>query len=191
VDEGDGDEDDVAAGHRAFVIGEVGARWTFPIAALRGRLGVGAWQEPAVSPTIDGKRSRFPAAPFVVFDHDLWRRRPEKDDDATGIGLFAQYGRAARGQGAVVQHRGIGLRWTGALPGRDEDVVGVGVTAIDFAPLGIGTGTGREVAFGPFFKWQAAGWLAVKPDIQWVRNAGGNRSGGYSVATTLRIKIEL
>lgn len=66
----------------------------------------------------------------------------------------------------------------------------MGITAIDFSPK-CAERAGREIAFGPFYKWQATAWLAVKPDLQWIRNAGGTRPGSYSVAATLRFRIEM
>ena len=149
--DGDGDEDDVRAALRAFLIGEAGVRRTWPGQRLRGRLGIGAWYEPATWQALDGSPAHFPAAPFVAFDHDLWRGPSGEEDD---------------------------------------DVAGFGVTAIRFSPL-CSTRSGRETAFGPFYKWQATGWLEVKPDLQFVRNAGGTRGGSYSIAATLRLRVEM
>jgi porin len=188
--DGDADADDAPAARRAFLIAEAGLKWTVPVGALRGRVGVGAWYEPASWQSLSGEQSHFAAAPFVVFDHDLWRRRPEEDDDASGLGLFAQYGRAAAGQAEAVRHLGLGVRWNGPFAGRDDDVAGVGLTAIQFSPL-CPDRSGRELAFGPFYQWQATGWMAVKPDVQVVRNAGGSRPGAYSVAVTLRFRVEM
>jgi len=74
----------------------------------------------------------------------------------------------------------LGFRHTGTFTWRPQDEVGfaVGTTHVNTAALSPNAG-GNEVPLEVWYGWQAAGWLNLKFDAQYVINPGGR---GYNAA---------
>jgi len=103
----------------------------------------------------------------------LWKENNESADDKQGIGVFAQYGWAPKDRCEVSDYVGGGLRWQGAIPTRDDDVLGLGAFNIYFSDRA-GHKEHSETAIELFYKAQIMGWLAVQPDMQYITNPGGD-----------------
>jgi porin len=73
-----------------------------------------------------------------------------------------------------------GVKHTGTFASRPLDEVGfaVGTTHVNSAALSPNAG-GNEVPLEAWYGWQAAGWLNLKFDLQYVMNPGGR---GYNAA---------
>ena len=121
------------------MIGEAGVTWAIGDKnELPGRLGLGGWGHTGRFATFSGRTDDGISGFYLVCDQTLWRENPEDDEDGQGIGLFFQYGSIDLDVSDVEQHVGFGFVWTGLLPGRDDDVAGVGLAgrlvAVYFLP---------------------------------------------------------
>ncbi len=108
-----------------FVIAQTGLEWTGGAAGLAGRAGVGYWQGTGTFDRFAGGVRRGTGGPFLVLDQTLYRENPADANDPQGVGVYLQYGYADPSVSETDHHAGAGVVWTGALPGRDSDVIGV------------------------------------------------------------------
>jgi len=105
----------------------------------------------------------------------VWKENPQNTECSQGIGLYAQYGWAPKDRSEVEDFIGGGLQWTGALPQRDDDVMGLGVFNVYFSDKA-GFDKSYETAYEFFYKAQVFGWMALQPDIQYIVNPGGGKN---------------
>ncbi len=84
------------------------------------------------------------------------------------------------------------MQWTGLLPHRDKDVLGLGATRVRFSnePDADFDET-SEIASELFYKIQLRRWLSLAPDFQYVHNPGGVASRRHPVVGTMRMIIGL
>lgn len=113
---------------------------------------------------------------YVNWEQELWKEHPDDEEDEQGIGLFAQYGWAEEEVIEAKQYFGLGFSWTGAIPSRDEDMLGLGVFHTDFSDQA-GFGKANETTIELFYRAQIAPWASVKPDLQYIFNPGGSTNG--------------
>ena len=112
---------------------------------------------------------------YVTWDQEIWNEEPPGDradcECAEGIGLFGQYGWAPPDRSEALHYFGGGVAWTGALPGRDADVVGVGLFQVEFSrEAGFERGAERSIEF--FYKLAVCDCFNIKPDLQFITNPG-------------------
>jgi len=155
--------------------------FTYAIGALPGQVSFGAWWNgrrfEAYHEHSTHHRYHGKSAGFYGFWHQLiWKENPQNKECPQGIGLFAQYGWAPKDRSEVEDFIGGGLQWTGAIPARDADVMGLGAFNVYFSDQA-GFAESYETAFEFFYKAQLFGWMAVKPDIQYIVNPGGTGNG--------------
>lgn len=171
-----------------FVIGEVGVTWDGDGDNLPGRLAVGGWWHTGTFARFDGTTDEETGGLYLVFDQTLWLENPEVPDDGQGLGLFLQYGYADADVSSIEHHAGGGLAWTGPIDGRDDDVLGIGVSTVWFSDeTGAGFTEDTETAIELFYKAQVLPWVSVKPDLQYISNPGG---GGLDDALVATIRVE-
>ncbi|CAH1687894.1 Porin [Hyphomicrobiales bacterium] len=184
-----------------FAIGEVAYTQVFAD-GLAGTYTVGGWYDsmrfndqrisanglPLAAPDGDtdprGHRGNF--ALYGVIDQTLWRA---SDADLTGRSLaaFARLVVAPQKDRSTVDfYMDSGLTFTGLLPGRTNDVVGVAVAYAGVSPslqrldrdMIAFTGEPRpirssEVVIEASYQAQFAPWLKVQPFAQWIVRPGG------------------
>jgi len=124
---------------------------------------------------------------YATLDQQLWLEDPAAGDDQ-GLGLFVQFGRAPADRSEARQYTGIGLRWAGALPGRDEDIAGLGLFRVQFSPE-LGLPRRAEAALEFFYRLRLLGWLAATPDLQAIFHPGGTNAR-TALALGFRLEIE-
>jgi porin len=174
-------------GHGQFWIGEVGATWTGP-GKRDGRLGLGAWYHTGTFNRFDGRTERSAASPYVTFDQTLWRKTP---DAAQGIAMFAETGYANPAISKANYQIGGGLRWTGPLPSRDSDILGLGTSYIRFSDAPAAGFTKRsELTVETFYKIRFNAWFSIQPDLQFIHNPGGVSSRADSLAATVQMLVD-
>jgi porin len=161
----------------------------YQIAGLPGHLRLGGWWSGDEFDRIDVNRPTVTPASesygaYVTFDQALWLEDEESDQ---GIGMFAQYGWSPPQRSEAHQYFGGGVQWTGAIPNRDADILGAGVFYVDFSN-GAGFVDDGETAFELFYKYQATGWMTIKPDIQYITNPGG---AGLDDALAIGVRWEI
>ena len=152
----------------------------YDLGGLPGMVNIGAWwngrrfeafhKHPS-DQDYHGKSFGF----YTFWQQLLWKENPGNEKCGQGIGLFAEYGWAPEDRSEVEQYVGGGLRWQGAIPDRDDDVMGLGVFNVYFSEKA-GFSQHSETAFELFYKAKVTGWLAIQPDMQYITNPGGTIS---------------
>jgi len=166
----------------------------YDLFGLPGSLSLGAWRNGHYfndynrnSPTdnADVKTNGW----YSNIQQMLWRERPELADDKQGIAFFGQFSWVPHDRSEVGRYIGGGFQWIGALPRRDNDILGLGAFSAyfdhtdDFPKR-------SETAMELFYKFQIFGWMAIKPDIQYIINPGGSENKN-AVAIGSRLEIIL
>jgi porin len=111
---------------------------------------------------------------YAGIDRMVWRK-PNSEDQ--GIALFARVMGGSHSF-ANFQING-GVNWKGAIPGRDEDTIGVGASYLQFSAeaqrqAALLTEEGahplpaREIVLEATYQAQVTGWLQVQPDLQYI-----------------------
>jgi carbohydrate-selective porin OprB len=114
-----------------------------------------------------------------------------ESDGGRRVGVFVQLGSAPAVVPPVTRHVGAGVQWTGPFASRPAGVLGFGATTVTFCPMADTAVHGSQWSLGLFYRFQAAPWPSVEPDVQVVRNAGGRAPGRHSVVATLRFRLDL
>lgn len=172
-----------------FYIAEGGVTWSAGADRLDGRFGVGGWYHNGTFERFDGGQQNGVGGFYLLLDQLVYREKPDQPDNGEGIGLFACYGHTNREVSEIDHHLSGGLAWTGGLPGRDDDVLGVGANYVHFSQVGGSEFSDHhELAYELFYKFQLTPALAIKPDLQYITNPGGTGLPDAFVAT-LRIEM--
>ena len=136
------------------------------------------------------KRDRGHWGAYLSFDQVVFRESAESEQ---GLGLFARYGHADQDVNEVRDFWSVGFESLGLLPGRDADVLGVGV----YQAIGsdrfrrrvdrdFDTETGVEV----YYRIAVTRWLALTPDFQYIADPGGSDARD-AVVLALRLRVAL
>jgi porin len=150
----------------------------YDLGGLPGNVNIGAWwngrrfeayHENPTTHEYHGKAYGF----YGFVQQLLWKENPDAEDCGQGIGVFAEHGWAAKDRSEIEDFAGGGLRWQGAIPGRDDDVMGLGAFTIYFSDQA-GFSDHSETALELFYKIQLTGWMALQPDVQYITNPGGD-----------------
>jgi porin len=135
-----------------------------------------------------GRPQRGTAGAYTTVDQMIWREHGEWQDDPQGIGVFFLYGYADEDVSEVTQHLSAGMSWTGAIPRRDKDMAGLGVTwarlsdKAEFAE-------NHETAIEWFYKIWVTPWLSLKPDLQYIINPSGGGAVSDVLVGTVRVDM--
>jgi len=173
-----------------FVIGEAGVTWGGDGNNLPGRFAGGGWWHTGTFIRFDGATDEETGGFYLLLDQTLWLENPGDPEDGQGIGLFLQYGYADADVSMIEHHGGGGIAWTGPIAGRDDDILGIGVSTVWFSDEpGASLTDDTETAIELFYKAQILPWVSVKPDIQYITNPGGIGLDD-AVVGTLRVEAE-
>jgi len=171
-----------------FFIGEAGVKWT-SASHLAGRVALGGWGHSGQYQRFDGGMDNGASGPYAVAEQQIWRKHPDADDDAQGVGAFFQYGYANPAISEVSHHVGGGVAWTGPCEYRKDDIIGAGLTYVRFTDSpAAGFAHNGELAVEAFYKIAITPWLSVKPDIQFIHNPSGAAGVNDSVAGSVQFK---
>jgi porin len=120
----------------------------------------------------------------------------EEDDPQQGLAVFGRLGCADHRVNQFAAYTGAGVVYTGLLPGREEDQIGLAVAAAhngdDFKEaqqLGAVAITPRETIFELTYRGQISPWLAAQPDLQYVINPSSDPSVKNALAVGARLEI--
>ncbi len=146
----------------------------YHLGGMPGHFRLGGWWSGDDFERIDVNRPALTPASesygaYVTLDQTIWA---EDEDSEQGVGLFAQYGWSPPNRSEAHQYYGCGVEWVGAIPERDSDILGLGVFNVNFTNSA-GFLDENETAIELFYKYQALGWMTIKPDIQYISNPGG------------------
>lgn len=140
--------------------------------------------------TRDGSHGAYLLAEAHVFH--------EREDPDQGLSMFGRAGVADPRTAVVDAYLGGGAVYRGALPGRDEDELGLAVAAAhlgsDYRKASSRAGTtleSWEVALELSYRFHATPWLSIQPDMQVVFDPGGNADLDDAVVVGARFLISL
>jgi porin len=104
-----------------------------------------------------------------------------KLDTKKGLDLLLQFVGEPGDRNSLQYEVTAGGRYTGLIPGRDEDKVGFGIIYSDngsaFSEANEdagGPGLGGETTLEVDYQYNPAPWLSIQPDIQYIIDPGGN-----------------
>jgi porin len=121
---------------------------------------------------------------YVIADQLLWRRDPSGD---RGLGMFLRMGGAPGDRNLIDFHVDGGLSFAGPLPGRDQDMIGLGVSyeSVGGAERDLSRDLARfsgiavpradfESALELSYQALIAPWWLVQPDAQLILHPGAH-----------------
>lgn len=130
------------------------------------------------------RKRRGDFAIYAVADQQVWRKPGTKDQ---GISVFARVAGGPGDRNLSNFYADGGVSWRGAIPGRDSDVAGIGVSYLHISRSAqlldreVRAFSGfpypvrdRELVVEATYSYQATGWMMVQPDLQYVSHPGGN-----------------
>jgi len=176
-----------------FVAGEAGLEFELPLAEreLPGALRVGAWHDPLRHEVVggEGRTSKGASGWYLSFDQLLYREAGE-GEDAQGLGVFFRYGYAPDDYSEVEHFWSAGFSYRGPLPGRDDDVLGLG-----FAQGRLGGPARDDLRFADETVWECYYSLflgrgaTVTLDFQYIRHPGASTSS--CIVPGIRFQLDL
>jgi len=126
---------------------------------------------------------------YVICDQLLLEERPG-EEDSQGLAAFGQLSWAPGDRNELERYFGAGLVYTGAMPGRDLDLLGLGVAHAVFSDrVRDLDDVTHETVVELFYRAQLTPWLALEPDLQLIVNPGGH--GDDSLVLGLRFTVDL
>jgi porin len=170
-----------------FLITEIGVNWTVGEGRLPGRARAGLWHHTGTFSRFDGGTDPSSTGYYVILDQRLCRENPADEDDEQGVTAFFQVDFADDDHIEVPFHFSTGLTWTGALPGRDADQIGLGLTHAQLT-RNAGYTDPFELTTELFYHIQVNPWFSIKPDLQYIINHGG---ADLKDAVVLGLRAEL
>jgi porin len=166
----------------------------------RTKLGVGAWRytagfedilaTEAAGASIDGRGND---GLYMLAERKI---TTEAADGDQGLSGWVRLGFADARFNPVQRYLGGGLVYSGALPGRDEDQLGLAFGWVKFGePYRRASGlAGEPLSEGELnieltYRAPVAPWLTLQPDVQYVVDPGGVRGRRDAVVLGLRTEI--
>lgn len=176
-----------------YLIGEVGYAWSLGEDEKPGRIAIGGWRHTGEFDRWDGGVEEGTNGFFAVCEQMVWMEEPPEEEagitDIQGVGLYLQYDWADADVFDLTQHLGVGATWRGAFDGRDDDVIGLGLSLVDFTDDGnAGYTDDPETAVEAFYRWQVIPSSAVQSYAQYISNPGG---AGLDDALNLGVRLEV
>ncbi len=116
----------------------------------------------------------------------------ETGDAAQGLGLFARFGSADPDVNRFAWFGSLGLSYTGPIPGRGEDVLGMGawqaVSSGRFRDR-VAPDADRETGLELYYAIALLPWLVVTPALQVIAHPGGFEDADDAVLAALRVRV--
>lgn len=130
---------------------------------------------------------------YALGEYNVYR---EKDDPDQGLGVFGRFGYANGDVNQLQYYLGAGLKYTGLIPHRDKDQMGVAVAAAfnggKFKQAQSNAGTpveSAEVNLEFTYRAELAPWFVLQPDFQLIINPGMNPTLNNAFLAGLRWEV--
>jgi porin len=169
-----------------FYIGEVGRRWKAGSDALVGGASVGAWTHTGEFADAFGAQKHGTSGFYGSIDQEF-SHAAEGESGGTTAGLL-QIGFADPDVAPLDSHLGLGFRWAGACAARPDDVLGLYVSSAHFS-RDAGFGIGSETAYELCYRFQICEGFALRPDLQFISNPGGDPTIDDALVFSLRCDL--
>jgi len=160
---------------------EVGRTWN------AGRLGVGAWRATGDFDEFSGGVADGSNGFYAVFDQTLAQEVDAAGEPLSSTGLFARLAYADPEVSEVELHLATGVQWTGLLAARPSDVCGCGVSIAELSSEA-GFDDDREVVLEGYWGFQVTPAIALKPDVQYIVDPGGDPLLDDALVLGLRVQ---
>ena len=154
------------------------------------RAALGAWWHSGQFVRFDGGSGDGTSGLYAVAEGRVWNPEgvdPADGDDRRGLWVFAQFGCADGEVSAVERQLGLGASLAGTFGDRDDDSCGVYLTRVGFTDAPAAALGSDEWAIELFYDFALAPCVSLKPDIQWIRNAGGGNDD--ALVASLRVTV--
>ena len=153
---------------------------------LPGAYRVGAWHEHKRRNLLnkrgqDGENTGF----YASFNQLLWRET--SGEPAQGLGIFGRAGYADPEVSEIETFGSAGLNYRGLVPGRKEDVVGLGVSHGEVSERA-GLTADYERAAEMYYNAAVTPWLEISPMVQWIQNPGASDERGNAWVVGTRVQ---
>lgn len=110
-----------------------------------------------------------------------------EQDPAQGLAAFFIYSYAPENRNVVEHHFAAGAVYRGLLPGRDNDVLGVGVSTVDFSTNA--ALPANETVVELFYKTWLGGRILVQPALQILDNPSGVLADSLTAGARLGFEL--
>jgi porin len=119
------------------------------------------------------------AVVYVLAEQLLFRESPPDVECAEGLTAFVRVGGSEPERSLVTVSVDAGLAYTGLIPGREADVVGLGAVYSDISEDFADTQADpsaydHELTFEATYKIVISRWWSLQPDFQYVIHPGGS-----------------
>jgi porin len=168
-----------------LLAGELERTYSLAGGTLPGIVAIGAVYESAGN----DRRSTGVAGPRVLLSIRaiLYRECPCEEECKQGLAVFGGYYPRFPGDQRSVKSIGdssvVGVTYTGLLPGRDEDVLGIGIACAELFQ----GGTNRETVTEFFYRALLTPRVSLQPDVQYIASP----SGIYRDALAVGVRFEI
>lgn len=176
-----------------FAAGEVGVSAGQPGEKEYFKAGAGAWLHTAAVENFDGRPKDTNHGFYVIAEKTLYA----EGGAGQGLGGFVQLGWADDDWGQIGSYLGAGLQYTGLIPGRDGDKVGIAVAHarngnkfmefmknVQSAPV-----ERSETAIELAYRAEVLPGLSVQPDIQYIINPGMDPTVKNALQVGARVEV--
>ncbi len=140
----------------------------------RGFVKAGAWRDTAPAARLDGTGNGHKSGAYAQLG---WTFTHEHDDAAQGLSGWLRAGAASQAVLNLSGYAGGGLVYTGLLPHRDHDQVGLSLAhatyGADFRLLNPGWRQ-AETTLEATYQYEVKPGTTLQPDLQWIHHPAGN-----------------
>ncbi len=176
-----------------FFIAETGQRFKLLChdVHLPGKIALGGWWDTNRFPRLDGAGTQDGnGGVYLTEDQVLWK---PSDDDLQSLAWTFSIGWCDSAVNFIDGNLLGGLVWTGPLPMRKIDELGLGATAAHFATAAM-TRQNYELSVELFYRIRFTPAISLKPDIQYIINPTGQAVPpdpvrNNALVATLRLEV--
>jgi porin len=158
------------------------------------RFGIGGWRYTTDFERIDGRGVEDGTTGIYGFAEGVIFNEAGTDDQ--GLSGFVRVGRADDAVNRFGSYRGAGLVYTGLFPGRDGDVLGLGISSAgngdEFVDAVRGDGVRvqrRETVVELTYRADVLPWLSLQPSVQYAMNPDTDPAIDDHLTVALRLGL--
>ncbi len=160
------------------------------------RVGLGGWRYTTDFERLDGGGIDDGSAGIYGFVEGVIFSEAGSDDQ--GLSGFLRLGRADETVNRFGDYQAAGLVYTGLLPGRDEDVLGLGISSVDNGDDFVdsvraegGLIDRRETVVELTYHARVLPWLSVQPSVQYTMDPDTDPALDDHLAVAIRLGVTL
>ncbi|MBC8325341.1 MAG: carbohydrate porin [Verrucomicrobia subdivision 3 bacterium] len=142
---------------------------------------LGAWHHSTSFSKHDSTNGEGNWGLYGATDKLLWREEGDQ-----GLGSFLRFGTGQRDRSRFHWVFDTGLSYTGLLPGRDEDVAGLGFVYAKHSGAITDAVKSHEAVIEATYRIQLAPAVYLQPDIQWINRPSGDTTTSDALVFGLR-----